>query len=359
MHERSLKRKEAALIQAWVAAGAPKGDDKDLPAPAKYSDDWKLGTPDLVLELSEEFIVPATGPDLYRCFVLPTNLPRDMYISAVDYRPGNRRVTHHMMAFIDTERAGRAKDAADEGPGYACYSGAGIDVSGDLGGWAAGNEPSHLPDGVGRLLPSKADVILQIHYHPSGKREVDRSRLGFYFSKKPVKQTLHWNNASSYDLRLPPGQARVEAKATWYVPVDVEAIAVTPHMHQLGHDIRITVCHPGGRKQNLIYIPDWDPSWQSTYYFEKPVTLAKGSTVHIVAHFDNTAHPRNPHSPPKLVKWGPSVGDEMCIGYIGVVKKGQDLTRGEPDDLFDIFILQRDKNNRRDQLTKDRRARGD
>jgi hypothetical protein len=84
--------------------------------------------------------------------------------------------------------------------------------------------------------------------------------------------------------------------------------------------------------------------------------LPRGSVVKVVAHFDNSAHPRNPNDPPKLVKWGHEVSDEMCVGYIGVVKKGQDLTRpGERDDLFEIFMKQRQRNWRREQLARDRR----
>src|SRR5262249_52174866 len=152
----------------------------------------------------------------------------------IDYRPGNRRVVHHVMAFIDTQGAGRERDAAEPGPGYTSYSGAGVEIQGDLGGWAAGNTPSHLPEGLGRSLPAGADVIVQVHYHPTGKLEKDRTRIGLYFSRTPVKRTLHWNHASNYSFRLPPGTPNVEIKASWFVPVDVDAFGVTPHMHALG-----------------------------------------------------------------------------------------------------------------------------
>lgn len=358
--ERVLSKAEIEVIKAWAEAGAPRGDEKDMPPPVKFPDGWRLGTPDLVLEMPEEYVIPASGPDVYRCFVIPTNLPKDVYLSAVEYRPQNRRVTHHMLAFIDVEGGARLRDKADPGPGYTEFSGPGAEVFGDLGAWLAGTDPTHLPDGVGRLFPRGADVILQIHYHPSGKRETDRTRLGLHFARKPVKKTLHLNNASCPDFVLPAGNPKIPIKACWYVPVDTEALSVTPHMHQLGHDIRMFAVLPGGRKQHLIHIPDWDPAWQGTYYFEKPVALPKGSVVHTVAHFDNSAHPRNPHRPPQIVRWGHGVNDEMCVGYIGVVKKDQDLTDGQDkDDLFQIFLRQRDKNLKRDLQAKLRRARGD
>jgi hypothetical protein len=355
-HDPSLTNRELEVLEAWADAGAPKGDEKDSPMPPWPAEGWTLGTPDLVLQMSEDFEVPATGPDLYRCFVIPTNLRRDALVSAVEYRPGNRRVVHHIMAFLDTTRAGRDRDAGDAGPGYTSYSGAGVAVEGDLGGWAAGNVPHHLPEGIGRVVPAFSDVLLQVHYHPSGKREVDRTKLGIYLCRKPVKQTLHWANATNDIFKLQPGQSNIEVKATWNVPVDVEALAVTPHMHQLGREFRMMVAFPGGRTQDLLHIDSWDPNWQNTYYFEKRVSLPKGSTVKILARYDNSAHPRNPNSPPKLVTWGPEVTDEMCVGYIGVVKKGQDLTRpGEKDDLFEILARQHSRKTIREQAARGRR----
>jgi len=341
-HDRSLAQADIALLVAWAEAGAPEGERAHLPPPVQFTEGWKLGEPDLVVAPAEAFSIPAGGSDLYRCFVIPTDLPNDVYVSAVEFRPGNRRVVHHMMAFLDTHGNGRKKDADDPGPGYASYSGGGVELSGDLGGWAAGNEPIHLPEGVGRLLPCKADILLQVHYHPSGKPETDLTKLGLYFARKPVRQSLQWNNASNMKLKLTPGNSNIEVKAKWYVPVDVEALALTPHMHQLGRDITISVTFPGGHSADLMRISDWDASWQSTYYFEKPITLPRGSVVNVLAHYDNSdANPRNPNRPPKPVTWGFGVNDEMCVVYIGMVKKGQDLTRpGEKDDLFDIFAKQ-------------------
>lgn len=344
-NDRSLSADEIATLVAWAAAKAPQGDPAQLPPPVTFADEWSLGTPDLVVELAEDFAIPASGGDIYRCFVVPTNLPNDVYVGAIEYRPGNRRVVHHMLTYVDTSGQARKKDAADPGQGYSCFSGPGIEIHGDLGGWAPGNEPSRLPEGVGRALPRGADIVIQLHYHPSGKPETDRSRIGLYFTKSPVRQTLHWNAALKHDLKIPPGASNFRAEAAWPVPVDVEAWAVTPHMHLLGKDMMMSLKFPDGHTQDLIKVNDWDFGWQNTYYFEKPITLPKGTVLKVVAHFDNSAdNPRNPNDPPKLVEWGEATTDEMCIGFIAVTKKGQDLTKsGEKDDLRSIFKKQREK----------------
>jgi hypothetical protein len=355
-HERSLSVSEIRMIRAWADSGAPRGVEAARPQEPAADNGWKLGTPDLVLEPASDFQVASSGPDLYRCFVIPTRLTRDVYVSAVEYRPGNPRVVHHLMAFIEIAGLGRARDQEDTEPGYSSYSGAGVEIFGDLGGWAPGNEPSHLPDGIGRSLPKGADVILQVHYHPDGKPESDRTRIGLYFSKKPVKQTLQWKGVMNQNFQLEAGQNDTKVKASWMVPVDVEVLAVAPHMHQLGRQMTMTARFPDGRKLNLIQITDWDPGWQVTYEFDQPIALPRGTVVHVEGHFDNSAHPRNPNHPPKRVRWGPNSTDEMCVGYLAVVKARQDLTQpGEKDDLFSMLVDQCERIWRRDQNASKRR----
>ncbi len=266
-----------------------------------------------------------------------------MYISGIEYQPGNRAVVHHVLAYVDTQGQARKRDADDPGPGYTCFSGPGIEIHGDLGGWAPGNQPTQLEDGIGRFLPKNADVVIQVHYHPYGKSEIDRTRIGFRFSRKPIRQVLHWNAALNLEMKLPYGESNTEITAAWPVPVDLIAHAVVPHMHLLGKDMLMSITFPDGRTQDLIKIDGWDFNWQYTYYFEKPLDLPKGSVLKVVAHYDNS--PGNPRRlkemPAGEIRWGEATTDEMCIGFIGVTKKGQDLTRpGEKDDLLDIFKAQ-------------------
>ncbi len=357
-HDRSLSAGEIQLIHAWVQGGMPPGDDRDLPAPRVFPTGWALGTPDLILEPLESYTLAARGPDVYRCFVIPTDLPEDRFVTAVEYRPGNPRVVHHVMALVETAGQARLKDEADPGPGYTSFSGAGVDIVGDLGGWAMGNEATHLPAGIGRSLPRRADVILQVHYHPSGKPEVDRTRIGIHFARQPTRQTLQWVGVTTKAIAIPAGQPQVEVQARWTVPVDVEVLSIAPHMHQLGRDMQVTVTRPNGKPSDLIRVGDWDPGWQGTYSFLHPVRLVRGSIVEVVAHYDNTGHARNPNQPPRAVKYGHESSDEMCVAYLGIVKLGQDLTQpGQKDDLFGILVDQHRRIQYREQFPPNRRRR--
>src|SRR6185503_10939696 len=95
---------------------------------------------------------------------------------------------------------------ADPGPGYTS-GGGGIGFSpklGGLGGWAPGNEPRLLEDGTGIFLPKGVDIVLQVHYHKTGKPEVDRTQIGLYYSKKPVDKRMRVAPIVYLPLRIPP-----------------------------------------------------------------------------------------------------------------------------------------------------------
>ena len=344
-HDTSLPPAEIAHLKAWANAGAPLGDAKRVVGTPAGPDRWKLGTPDLVLDPGADFAIAADAKETYRCFVMATSLPDDAWITAIELLPSNRRVVHHINAYVDMAGDARRRDEAEAGPGYTSYYGPGSRSYMELGFWAAGHEPGRLPEGVGQRLPKGSDIVLQVHYEPTGKPETDRTLVGLYLARRPVRQSLHWCTASNSEFRLPAGEKNIEVRATWFVPTDVEAIAVSPHMHRLGSDMRMVVIYPDGRKQDLINIPEWDPAWQGTYRFRKPITLPRGSTVQAIAHFDNSAHARNPNSPPKNVGWGYGSTDEMCEGFIAVVKKGQDLTRPRTsDEMVEILRKQRMRN---------------
>jgi Copper type II ascorbate-dependent monooxygenase, C-terminal domain len=136
-----------------------------------------------------------------------------------------------------------------------------------------------------------------------------------------------------------PNASHIEVKASWTIPVDVIAFACAPHLHLLGHDMTMSLRYPDGRRQDLVRVDDWDFNWQLAYRFSTPMILPKGTTLDVVAHYDNTAgNPRNPNRPPKTVRWGEATTDEMCIGFIMLAKKDQDLSKpGEQDDLVKLI----------------------
>ena len=156
------------------------------------------------------------------------------------------------------------------------------------------------------MLREGNDLIMQVHYHPDGKPEVDRSVVGVYYTKSPVKKYVAGIAVRSREISIPAGESRhhVEAESA-PLPVDALAIGITPHMHNVGREFKVVARPPTGPEIPLIWIKDWDFNWQGQYQYDKPVTLPKGTVIQVDAYYDNsTGNPRNPSNPPKLVKWG-------------------------------------------------------
>jgi peroxiredoxin len=331
---RSLPADAVKTLQAWVERGMPEGDPKDAPPPRQFTDGWTLGEPDLVLEPKEEMMIDGSGRDLFRVMVYPTNLPEDKYIAAMEVRPGNPRVVHHTLQLIDTKGRGRklADDFQktqkptdpDRGPGYTVQMGWGFlpDRSGMLGGWAPGLLPRYLPDGVGQVLPAGADVLVQFHYHRTGKVETDKTKIGLYFAKKPVTDKFKTVPVTGLFLNIPAGDKAFRVENSWRLAEDVTVYRLTPHMHLLGKDITLTATVPGGKEQELIRIPAWDYNWQEQYELKKPLDLPKGTVLKVRATYDNSAdNPHNPSRPPKPVRLGEQTTNEMCFVFVGVSSK--------------------------------------
>ncbi len=318
--ERRLTDEQIALITRWVESGAPLGDPKDLPPPRKFDNGWTLGEPDVVIEMPEEYEVGPTGDDEYRHFVIPTSFGEDKFVQAIDIQPGNRNTVHHVIVYLDTTGTARKLDAMDTKPGYAAFGWPGFVPAGMIGGWAPGFTPSVLPEGTGYRLPKGADVVLQIHYYRTGKPERDKTRVGLYFAKSsnPTPVGIAW--IINPIFRIPAGAERHEVRAFWIAPRDVDVVAITPHMHLLGREMKVDAYTPDGKVVPLIWIKDWDFKWQDTYHYKTPVRLPRGTRVEVRAYYDNSEkNPNNPNKPPKDVTWGERTTDEMCLVFLHVL----------------------------------------
>jgi peroxiredoxin len=323
---RWLSDKELGTLATWAKTGAPEGNPKELPAPPNLppAGEWALGKPDAVLRPAKAFSVEAEGDDVYRDFTLPADFTEDRYVSAFDFKPGNRAIVHHMIAYIDLDGSTAARNEGKDGqPGWA-VSGAGSGIENeDWGdGWAPGMTPRRLPEGVAVKIPKGAKLVLQVHYHKSGKPETDQSELAIYWAKTPTTKVFRTRPLGNPFFALQPGVANQKVRATMKLPVDIEVRAILPHMHMLGKEMHVTATLPDGTEKSLIWIKNWEFNWQMGYRYKEPLTLPAGTQVNLVATYDNTAsNPNQPSHPPKKVTFGEQTTDEMCFAFIGYTRK--------------------------------------
>jgi hypothetical protein len=318
LDERRLSEADLQCLASWAAEGAPEGRPEDLPPPPEFpTGDWQMGKPDLVLKMAEPFDVPADGRDVFRCFVIPMNLDKDVVVSGVEFHPGNRRVVHHALFFLDKSGKARKLDEAQPGYGYASFGGIGLIPSGGIGGWAPGAGIRHFPDGMGNLAQKGSDLVLQIHYHPDGKAETDQSELAVYYTRSKSPRIVAALMMGNRDIDIAPGSKRYRLAASVTLPADLQAVGVSPHMHWLGREMKLDATLPDGRVEHLLWIRDWDFNWQGQYLYRDLVSLPKGTRLDLEAFYDNSAdNPSNPNDPPQAAHFGEQTTDEMCFCWL-------------------------------------------
>ena len=191
-----------------------------------------------------------------------------------------------------------------------------------LGGWLPGMTPSVFPQGVGTLLPKGSDIVLQMHYYRTGQPEKDRSRIGLYFLKETDPVQIYSRSISKQSFTIPAGDERFAVLPRGTLQADIYLMAVIPHMHFLGREMKVTAKLPNKDKEvPLVWIKNWDFNWQDVYHYKKPLFLPKGTEVRVDAYFDNSTGNRlNPNDPPKAVSYGYNSTDEMCAARLMFVK---------------------------------------
>jgi hypothetical protein len=345
-HERKLPPGAAATLAAWADGGRAEGDPKDAPPPRQFAaaaGGWQFGPPDLVLEMPEEFRLGPTGPDHFRAVVMPTGLTEDKMIVAYEVKPGNPKVVHHTINYFDATGTARGLEEKerkrkkepnepDSGPGYTSAMGIGFTplnpaAVGGIGGWTPGLRGFTLPAGTGYFLPKGADVVVQMHYHRTGRPETDRTRIGLYFAKdakalKPLRLLVVPGLVAPHDGfkrfdTIPAGRPNHVVRGRVVTEEDCTIHSVLPHMHMLGKWVKVTMTPPGGAERVLVDIRDWDYNWQESYFFREPIAAPAGTRFEVAAAFDNSAaNPNNPFSPPRDVRRGDQTTDEMLFGFI-------------------------------------------
>lgn len=332
----SLTPAEIETISAWVAAGAREGDPAQLPPPPAFTEGWRIGVPDVVFEMPVDYRVPAAGTVEYQYFDVPTGFTEDRWMQAGEARPGDRAHVHHIVIYVrEPEPNTRPKVVtvqpilpAGQAPRQAARAlaaarrAAGDDArpavdGGDamLVNWAVGEDAPVYPPGAAKRIPAGSTLVFQMHYTTDGEPGVDRSKLGLIFADEPPEREIRTGMILNPLFTLPPGAANHEVEAEATFSADVKVWTMHPHMHLRGKDMTYTVTYPDGRSEIVLRVPRFDFGWQTDYWLAEPLALPKGSTMHVSAHFDNSAANRDNPDPTATVRWGDQTWEEMMIGF--------------------------------------------
>jgi len=292
-NDKTLSAADLRTIVEWVDAGAPEGDPSDLPEPPQFAEGWQIGTPDLVVTVTEPYAIPAEGEVPY--VTLPTDyvFEEDTWIQAIEVRPGNREVVHHAFAVL----------------------GDGSTANG-LHLYAPGLQPMIWREGYGKLIPAGTRVHIQMHYNAIGTATTDQSRVGFKFATSPVHTPVNTQMVINNSFEIPPMVRNHQIISAFQLPTDARIHAVRPHMHLRGKDNTATLIRPDGSRQVLLHVPEWNDFWQYYYVLDEPASVPRGSLIEYVTTYDNSpANAFNP-DPTVPVRWGQQVWEEMQLLYV-------------------------------------------
>lgn len=295
-----LSDSERETLLRWIANGAPEGDPADLPPAPQFADGWRIEQPEHVIYMRDEpFQVPATGTVDYQYFVVDPQFEDDLYISAVEARPGNPEVVHHIIVYVlDPEEKN------------------GANLRHLLVGYAPGTPPFVAPEGSAIVVPKGRKLLFELHYTPNGVAQTDRSYVGFKLRpREGLKAIVGGGQALRHDFRIPPQADNYEVTAQSRLNSDVRLISFSPHMHLRGKSFRYEARLPDGRREVLLDVPQYDFNWQLRYVLAEPLPLPKGTEIHCIAHFDNSPGNLNNPDPTREVRWGEQSWDEMMIGF--------------------------------------------
>ena len=303
-NDRRLSPAERETLLTWLDEGTPKGDEKDMPPPREFVKGWVIGKPDVIFQMPTEYQVPADMPKdgiPYQRFRVKTNFTEDRWVQRAEARPGTPSVVHHIIIWVIPP--GEEYTPGDPRTQLLC-------------GEAPGDMPQILPDGMGKKIPAGSELIFEMHYTPNGIAQKDRSSVGMIFAKETPKYWVRTHGVASDDFRIPAGDANHEVEQWYRFSQDGYLLNFMPHMHLRGKDFKYTVFFPDGRSEVLLWVPRYDFNWQSAYRLEKPIFMPKGTKIHCVAHFDNSANNPNNPDPTKTVTWGDQTWEEMMIGWM-------------------------------------------
>lgn len=265
-------------------------------------------------------------PDTYRCFSVPANLASDVYLNAAQALAGAPQEVHHILIFMDETGESLQYEGQDGSPGYDCFGSVGLQslsAGSYLGSWVPGARVQPLDPGLGFLVKAGSRVVVQVHYHPSGRASADQTSLGFYLAPQgSVRHRVLAIPVVNTDFTIPANNPSYPVTASFTVPngISGKLVQVGPHMHLLGRQIAIDLLHTDQTSTHLIYIDKWDFNWQGMYTFTDQIPFTSGDTIQVSSVFDNSAdNPNNPNNPIVPVSWGEGTTDEMVVGYVGVI----------------------------------------
>ena len=311
-YDLSLTQAQRETLLAWVDQGAKRGAGDDKPLLTGPAPEWELGEPDYVIELPK-IDLPATGDDIFPTYVIEVAMDSDHWVNAVEFNPGDRKVVHHILAFLGDAQMGNSEYDVRT---TTRSGGAGAE---QFGVWVAGAQPTVYPEGMGRTLARNQVMTFQMHYHLSGEDTSDTTRVGLHYGEGAMQKKVSTSFGVNLGIVIPPGEANYTETAFHLFDQDSRIVSMMPHAHVRAKSAKYTAHYPDGRSEILLNVPQYDYNWQWSYQPSEALVVPAGTKLEVEFVYDNSPeNPRNP-DPTATLYYREQTLEEMFVGFIEAV----------------------------------------
>ena len=319
-NERVLTEEEIQTISDWV-----DGDMKEGAEPYGRIISSTAGVtvmprdPDLIISMRQPFEQYGIYMDQYQVFVLSSGLTEDKWIEGIEFAPGNTKIVRHASISVSEPEKFDSLDRWDPRYGYFSFGGIGKEADQPFWyTWSPKQEATFYKEGQGKFLPAGSELIVHIHYGPTGVPLRDQSEVRLWFSEKKVKipittaPLINPSTITNDSFYIEPNEKKI-FHAQYVLPQDIHLMSMTPQANLLCRSWEIFAKVPGQRLPvKLLKINDWNFNWKQTFHLESPLTLPAGTVIHAMAKYDNTLdNPCNPADKPVPVKAGAHLFSEL------------------------------------------------
>jgi mono/diheme cytochrome c family protein len=307
----SLSDDQIATITSWVDGGAVMGNPADMPPLQTFApeDVWHIGKPDVIVKMDRVHTMYAQGPDWWIDYFANVPITEDRWIKAMEVRPGNRRIVHHVVTYA----------IEPDAPPGTPESGVQLFES------AVGKYGDTFADNTGRLLKKGTRLRFDMHYFAVGEEQQDQTEIAFVFYPKGFTpkyevRPISFRNIPNDELEIPPNSiVRHDGYFRLTRPARIDAFQ--PHMHMRGKAMTLEAINLDNTVTVLSSVDHFDFNWHVGYLYADDVAplLPAGTVLHIIGIHDNTsANKRNP-DPNMWVGFGERSVDDMLQAWINVV----------------------------------------
>jgi hypothetical protein len=368
----SLTGQEIAILSAWADNGAPEGDPQDKPRAIQWTSGWRI-YPDVIISIPEAHRIPAKGSGEIKAFTVPNPFPQDTWVSAIEVRPGNASVVHHVMvqvledvpvpafswggvgagcALLPVAQNSPVRDFSEQQSlsqritntiGRIVLEESGSALPTLLNGATSPQQqqpraprnfaileavyaPGSAPMDFGmydsaKLIRGGGDLRIEVHYTPNGTATTDQTKIGFKLAKEPPKYryvTLAPRSLANTARQIPAGEQNWETRGELEFGQDAQLVWLMPHMHLRGKDMAFNLVGQNGNEQTILDAK-FDFNWQLGYEMYRPLRVQKGTRMMVVAHHDNSANNKYNPDPTAQVSWGDLTSQEMVLPWFGMI----------------------------------------